>query len=205
MLLLANGFFLFNPLTSPRCTNFLDEPSLPFHKKRLFSHEDFTLTTMRKLPYYYAFASVWRLLLKVEQISIFLENKSGRLAEVTEVLSKNGVNIRALSLADTADFGILRLIVNDPEKTKKVLKEDGFTVAKNEVVAVVVPDRPGGLADILKTLKGKAINVEYMYAFVQKSEGNAILIFRFDNVEHAIESLRKAGVRIMSGEDVQQL
>lgn len=143
--------------------------------------------------------------MKVEQISIFLENKSGRLAEVTEVLSKNGVNIRALSLADTADFGILRLIVNDPEKTKKVLKEDGFTVAKNEVVAVVVPDRPGGLADILKTLKGKAINVEYMYAFVQKSEGNAILIFRFDNVEHAIESLRKAGVRIMSGEDVQQL
>jgi hypothetical protein len=143
--------------------------------------------------------------MKVEQISIFLENKSGRLAEVTEVLSKNGVNIRALSLADTADFGILRLIVNDPEKTKKVLKEDGFTVAKNEVVAVVVPDRPGGLAGILKTLNGKSINVEYMYAFVQKSEGNAVLIFRFDEVEHAIETLQKAGVRTLSGEEVQQL
>ncbi len=143
--------------------------------------------------------------MKVEQISIFLENKSGRLAEVTQILAGNGINIRALSLADTADFGILRLIVNEPEKTKTVLKENGFTAAKNEVVAVVLPDRPGGLAGILSTLQGKSINVEYMYAFVQKNEGNAVLIFRFDEVEKAISVLKAAGVRIMNGEEVQRL
>ncbi len=143
--------------------------------------------------------------MKVEQISIFLENKSGRLAEVTDLLARNGINIRALSLADTADFGIFRLIVSDPEKTVAVLKENAFTVAKNEVVAVVLSDRPGSLAGILKTLQGKNINVEYMYAFVQKSEGNAVLIFRFDETEKAIDTLRKAGVRVLSGEEVRQL
>jgi hypothetical protein len=142
---------------------------------------------------------------KVEQISIFLENKSGRLAEVTDILARNRINIRALSLADTADFGILRLIVNDLEKTKAVLKEQNFTVATNEVVAVVLPDRPGGLASILALLQGRTINVEYMYAFVQKSEGNAVLIFRFDEIEQAIDALRKAGVRVLSSEEVQQL
>jgi hypothetical protein len=142
---------------------------------------------------------------KVEQISIFLENKSGRLAEVTDLLARNGINIRALSLADTADFGIFRLIVSDPDKTVAVLKENAFTVAKNEVVAVVLADRPGGLAGVLKTLQGKGINVEYMYAFVQKSEGNAVLIFRFDEVEKAIETLQKAGIRLLSGEEVRNL
>jgi hypothetical protein len=141
----------------------------------------------------------------VDQISIFLENKSGRLAEVTDILARNGINIRALSLADTADFGIFRLIVSDPQKTQAVLKENGFTVAKNEVVAVVLPDRPGGLAGVLKTLQGKGINVEYMYAFVQKSEGNAVLIFRFDEIERAIETLRNAGVKVLDGEEVRRL
>jgi hypothetical protein len=142
---------------------------------------------------------------KVEQISIFLENKSGRLAEVTDILAGNGINLRALSLADTADFGIFRLIVNDTEKAVTLLKNKGFTIAKNEVVAVDVPDRPGGLAGILAILQVKSINVEYMYAFVQKSEGNAVLIFRFDDVEKAIDALRKAGVRILNGEAVQRL
>ncbi len=142
---------------------------------------------------------------KVEQISIFLENKSGRLAEVTDILAGNGINLRALSLADTADFGIFRLIVNDTEKAVTLLKDKGFTIAKNEVVAVEVPDRPGGLAGILAALQGQSINVEYMYAFVQKSEGNAVLIFRFDESEKAIEVLRKAGFRILSGEAVQRL
>jgi len=143
--------------------------------------------------------------MKVEQISIFLENKSGRLAEVTELLAKSGINIRALSLADTADFGILRLILNDLEKAKKVLKENGFTVGKTEVIAVEVPDRPGGLAGILNALQGERINVEYMYAFVQKSGENAIIIFRFDELEKAISTLQKAGVRILKGEEVYAL
>jgi hypothetical protein len=144
-------------------------------------------------------------LVKVEQISIFLENKSGRLAEVTDILARNGINLRALSLADTADFGIFRLIVNDVEKAISLLKAEGFTIAKNEVIAVEVPDRPGGLAGILATLQGKSINVEYMYAFVQKSEGNAVLIFRFDDIEKAVDALQKAGVRLLSGEAVQRL
>ncbi len=141
--------------------------------------------------------------MKVQQISIFVENKSGRLAEVTDVLSKQGINIRALSLADTADFGILRLIVANPEKTMSVLRDNGFTVSQNEVVAVEVPDRPGGLAGILAALQGQGINVEYMYAFVQKCEGSAVLIFRFDEIEKAIDTLSKAGFRILSGEDVR--
>src|SRR5512139_4240039 len=101
--------------------------------------------------------------MKVEQISIFLENKSGRLAEVTNILSRAGVNIRALSLADTADFGILRLIVNQTEKAKQVLKDNGFTVGKTEVIALEVPDKPGGLAHILSVMTEEGVNVEYMY------------------------------------------
>lgn len=143
--------------------------------------------------------------MKVEQISVFLENKSGRLAEVTEVLAKGGINIRALSLADTADFGILRLIVNDTEKAKQVLRDNGFTVGKTEVVAIEVPDRPGGIAGILNALKGEAVNVEYMYAFVQKSGEHAIIIFRFDEIEKAISTLQKAGIKILKGEEVYSL
>ncbi len=143
--------------------------------------------------------------MKVEQISVFLENKSGRLAEVAEILARSGINIRALSLADTADFGILRLIVNETEKAKQVLKEGGFTVGKTEVIAVEVSDRPGGLAGILNVLNGGGINVEYMYAFVQKSGNNAIIIFRIDELEKAIDVLQKAGIRILKGEEVYSL
>jgi hypothetical protein len=143
--------------------------------------------------------------MKVEQISIFLENKSGRLADVATVLAGAGINIRALSLADTTDFGILRLIVNDTEKAKQVLKDNGFTVGKTEVIAVEVPDRPGGLAHILNVMKDEGVNVEYMYAFVQRSGGNAIIIFRFDELEKSIHALQKAGVVILKGEDVYAL
>jgi len=143
--------------------------------------------------------------MKVEQISIFLENKSGRLAEVTGILARAGINIRALSLADTADFGILRLIVNRTDPAKQVLKESGFTVAKTEVIALEVPDAPGGLARILATLHGAGINVEYMYAFVQRSGDNAIIIFRFDELDKAIQVLLDAGVRVLKGEEVYAL
>ena len=143
--------------------------------------------------------------MNVEQISIFLENKSGRLAEVMGVLYEAGINIRALYLADTADFGILRLIVNDTEKARKALKENGFTVEKTKVIAIEVPDKPGGLSSILNTIKDEGINVEYMYAFVEKSGENAIVIFRFDELERSIEVLRKAGVKIMEGEELSAL
>lgn len=138
--------------------------------------------------------------MKVEQISIFIENKSGRLAEVTTILGFAGVNIRALSLADTSDFGILRLIVNDREKAIAALKGKGFTVSKTEVVAVEVPDQPGGLASILHVLDKDSINVEYMYAFVERCGENAVIIFRFDETDKAIASLTAKGFNILSGE-----
>jgi hypothetical protein len=138
--------------------------------------------------------------MKVEQISIFIENKSGRLAEITRILGDAGINIRALSLADTSDFGILRLIVNDVEKAKSVLKEGSFTVNKTEVVAVEVPDQPGGLSNILQCLDRDQINVEYMYAFVERCGGNAVIIFRFDDTDKAIETLKGSGFNILAGE-----
>lgn len=138
--------------------------------------------------------------MKVEQISIFIENKSGRLAEITRVLGDAGINIRALSLADTSDFGILRLIVNNVEQAKQVLKDKGFTVNKTEVVAVEVPDRPGGLSTILQNLDSEKINVEYMYAYVERCGGNAVIIFRFDETDRAIAILRASGFNILEGE-----
>jgi hypothetical protein len=143
--------------------------------------------------------------MKVEQISIFMENRSGRLAEVTGILAKADINIRAMSLADTADFGILRLIVNQAAKATQVLKQNGFTVSSTEVVALEVPDRPGGLWGILKTLEAAGINVEYMYAFVQRSGDNAVVMFRFDETDKAVTVLLDAGVRVLKGEEVYAL
>ena len=138
----------------------------------------------------------------LEQISVFLENRSGRLAEITGVLARNGINIRALSLADTADFGILRLIVDRPEPATRALKEHGFTVGLTEMVALELPDKPGGLWGILTTLEAAGMNVEYMYAFVQKASENAVIIFRFDNPARAVQVLQEAGMRVLAGEDI---
>jgi hypothetical protein len=143
--------------------------------------------------------------MNVEQISIFLENKAGRLSEVTRIFEEGRINIRALSLADTSDFGILRLIVNDNEKAKRLLKENGFTVRFTEVVAVEVQDKPGGLHQILMSLSKAGVNVEYMYAFVQQSGQNAVLIFRFDNTAAAAEVLRREGVRVIDGPDLYSM
>jgi hypothetical protein len=137
--------------------------------------------------------------MKVEQISIFLENKPGSLEHATRILKEANVNIRTLSLAETSDFGILRLIVNDVEKANKVLKEKGFRVNKTTVVAVEVPDRPGGLHSIMEVLAKESINVEYLYAFVEKSGENAVIIFRFDAPEKAIEVLTKNSFTVIPG------
>jgi hypothetical protein len=137
--------------------------------------------------------------MKVEQISVFLENKPGSLVHATRVLKDNNINIRTLSLAETVDFGILRLIVNDVEKTNKVLKDAGFRVSKTVVVAVEVPDQPGGLHSIMEALTQEAINVEYLYAFVEKSGQNAVIIFRFDDPEKAIDVLLKHKFTVVPG------
>lgn len=142
--------------------------------------------------------------MKVKQISIFLENKSGRLADVTKVLGDNDINIRALSIADTADFGILRLIVNSPEKAWEVLKEQGFTVSETEIIAVRIPDQPGGLAGILTILENNRINIEYMYAFVGKSGTDAVVVIRVENIDRAIELLQKEGISLLSGKEIYE-
>ncbi len=140
--------------------------------------------------------------MKVEQISIFIENKSGRLAEITGILGDNNVNIRALSLADTSDFGILRLIVDDSEKALKVLKEKRFTVSITNVIGVAVSDSPGGLTTILQILDNNNVNVEYMYAFVERSGDNAVIIFRFDDIDVAIKALTDNGIKILPSERI---
>ncbi|ACL03407.1 amino acid-binding ACT domain protein [Desulfatibacillum aliphaticivorans] len=137
-----------------------------------------------------------------DQISVFLENKAGRLAEVTRTLAGASVNIRALSLADTSDFGILRLIVDDNEKAESALKEAGFTVRTTRVVAVEVSDKPGGLMSILEFLDSKQINVEYMYAFVRQRHDNAVMIFRFDNTDSAVEALTAEGFAVIKGDEL---
>lgn len=140
--------------------------------------------------------------MKVKQIAVFLENKSGRMAEITSVLAQNGINIRAMSLADTADFGILRLIVNDTDNARQILKDNGFTVGMTEVLVIEVVDKPGGLASVLQTIKENDLNIEYMYAFTQKSGETGLIIFRFDEIDKAITALSKSGVRILTGEEV---
>lgn len=137
--------------------------------------------------------------MKVEQISIFLENKPGGLEEVTRILKDAQINIRTLSLADTTDFGILRLIVNDVDMASRVLKEHGFRFSRTTVVAVEVPDRPGGLHSILEVLSKNGINVEYLYAFVERSGENAVIIFRLDAPDKAIEVLQKNGMTVLPG------
>jgi hypothetical protein len=136
----------------------------------------------------------------VEQISVFMENRVGRLAEVTRILAEANINIRALSLADTSDFGILRLILNDNHKAKEELKKAGFAVVTTEVAAVEVSDQPGGLHHILRILQKANVNVEYMYAFVQQSGANAVLIFRFNNLHEALRILKDNNVRVIEGE-----
>ena len=138
--------------------------------------------------------------MKTKQISVFIENQSGRLYEVMRLLGDSGINIRALSLADTSDFGIIRLIVNNPDRAYKALKDKDFTVGINEVVAIAIPDKPGGLADVLETLCRQDFNVEYMYAFVNSPDSNAVMIFRFDDSDAALKVLRDAGITVLKEE-----
>ncbi|MBA4366097.1 MAG: amino acid-binding protein [Desulfobacterium sp.] len=143
--------------------------------------------------------------MKVEQISVFLENKSGRIAEVTGILAESGINIRALSLADTSDFGVLRMIVDNNQKAEEALKKQNFTVGKTFVVAVEVEDKPGGLYKILNILHKVSINVEYMYAFVQPNSSNAVMIFRFEKLDEAVRVLQENGVVVIDGDKVYTL
>ena len=140
--------------------------------------------------------------MNIEQISVFIENKEGRLAEVTGILAKAEINLRGLSIADTSDFGILRLIVNDVAKAEKALKAENFTVGKTNVIAVEILDTPGGLHKILQIIQENDINVEYMYAIMIHTKSSAIMVFRFDDLQKAEKILKKNNLKIISNKDL---
>ena len=140
--------------------------------------------------------------MKIRQVSVFIENKVGRIMEITEALGESKINLRALSLADTSDFGVLRMIVDNVDKALSVLKDRGFIVKETEVVAVEVPDKPGGLARVLEILCIENINVEYMYAFFEQPKDKALLIFRFEDPGKAIDVLSGKGIQIAGGDSL---
>ncbi len=140
--------------------------------------------------------------MQVRQISIFMENRAGRLQEITAALAKEGINLRALSLADTSDFGILRIIVDRPDDAVKYLRDGGFTIRENVVIACCISDDPGGLNSILNSLAAQEISVEYMYGFLGKHEHEAVMIIRVQDTQQAIKTLVKDGFTLLKGENI---
>jgi hypothetical protein len=139
--------------------------------------------------------------MKIQQLSVFVENNMGQLRAPIALLAREGINIRTLSLADTEKYGILRLIVDDPARGRKALEGAGCVVKTTEVLALEVPDRPGGMDEVLAAVESAALNIEYLYAFPFGREGRAALIFRFDDPDAAIEKLGRMGVNLATGLD----
>ena len=135
--------------------------------------------------------------MEIKQISVFIENRKGRLKKAIDTLSKAEINIRALSIADHAKFGILRLIVSDNEKAKNVLEENKFVVKENDVIVVEIPDKPNGLNSLLEILNDENINVEYLYAFVAKTD-DAVVVVRLENVEEGIKALKAKNANLLT-------
>lgn len=138
----------------------------------------------------------------VKQISVFIENSPGKLADFTRLLGDNGIDLVSLSIADTTNFGILRGIVADYEKAVALIEGAGYTVCLTDVLAVTVPDRPGGLADILKLLSDYNIAIEYLYSFVRNKGNNALIVFRVADVEQAQNLLKEHQVNFLSQEEI---
>ena len=135
----------------------------------------------------------------IEQLSVFVENKPGKLVEALEILAQAGIDLRALSLADTSDFGILRIIVDKPAEALDSLQDAGFLVKSSNVIPVSVGDKPGGLAAILRVLADKGIDVEYTYAFVSHEKDSAYVILRVDDNDAAVNVLGSNGITLLSG------
>jgi hypothetical protein len=141
----------------------------------------------------------------IEQLSVFVENKQGKLAEVLELLGGAGIDLRALSIADTKDFGILRIIVDKPADAMKVLTDEGFLAKSNEVIPVAVGDKPGGLAAVLRLLSDGGINVEYTYAFVSHERGRAYVVLRVDDNAAAEKLLSAAGLSMLTSDEMYNM
>ena len=140
-----------------------------------------------------------------KQISVFIENKRGRLAEVTKVLGDNGIDMSAICIADTTDFGILRIIVDKPDLAEKVLKDDGYAVSITEVIALSIEDKPGGLSTALRVLEEYTINIEYMYAFIRKNAQRATVIVRVDKPSDAIEKLKSSSINLLTSAELNNM
>ncbi len=140
--------------------------------------------------------------MKIKQLSIFLENKKGRMRNALDVLADAGFNIRALSIADTSDFGILRLIVPKPDEAKDILEKNNFVVKTGYVIAVEMSDQPGGLSTILGILDDSDINLDYLYAFVDEKEERAIVLLHPEDIDAGVEALKKGKTTIIPSEDV---
>jgi len=143
--------------------------------------------------------------MSVKQISIFVENKEGRIKKAINTLGQENINIRALSIADTTKYGILRLIVSNNKKAIDALERDGFIVKENEVIILAVPDEPNGLNSTLAVFDEKGINLEYLYAFVSSKTDEAIVVMRLENMEKAIDALKDSNVKILETEDIENL
>ena len=138
----------------------------------------------------------------IDQISVFVENKAGRLAAVMEILNKNGIDIRAMTVADTADFGILRIIVNDTEKAIAALQADGCTAAVTKVIAFTIPDVSGALYNVIGKINDCGINIEYLYSVMGKTSGRADIVIRTNDTEKAVKVLTDNGVELICGKDL---
>jgi hypothetical protein len=136
--------------------------------------------------------------MKVKQISVFLENKTGRLAEVTDVLGKGGINLRAITIADTADFGILRFVASDPNKALSLLESKGFTAKETDVLGIEVPDRPGGLSAVMAALGKNNVNIEYLYASLEKNKDRAVVVFKIEDIDRGLEVIKESGFTTIS-------
>lgn len=141
----------------------------------------------------------------LRQISVFIDNQPASLAEMARHLADKNINLRALSLAETRDFGTTRIIVADPDFCIKTLKEAGYHVIETDVLAVAVADRPGGMADVLECIAGEHISIEYAYAMIEKRDGSAVIILRVDSPAKAVMALRKRNIRLLTREDIALL
>lgn len=139
------------------------------------------------------------------QVAVFIENREGRIKDITSVLAKAKIDIRSLSIAETKDFGVLRLIVDNPDKAYDTLKKADFVVRKTEVLAVEVPDHPGGLDSLLDILEQNGLNIEYMYAFPERAEEKAVMIMRFDDTDLAKEKLNQSELSLASADKIYSL
>ena len=141
----------------------------------------------------------------VKQISVFMENRPGRLAAITKVLKDNNIDIRAINIADTTDFGILRMIVNDPAEAERVLRANSMTANVADVIAISIEDNIGAFSDVITLLKDKDISIDYIYSFIGEKSSKAVIIVKTNDLENSVAALKEGGVKVLSGKEVNEL